>query len=105
MRTFMNLENLTEDELYRYERYKVFGFPTTAPTTEMIISDKASMPQSEAAILESNSDLIDSKESNKIKDSTDSKILTERIYISDKNNLDSIVGTFEAIDTTKEKNK
>ena len=105
MRTFMNLENLTEDELYRYERYKVFGFPTTAPTTEMIISDKSSMSQSEAAILESYSDLIDSKESNKIKDSTDSKTLTERIYISDKNNLNSIIGTFEAIDTTKDKNK
>ena len=87
MRTFMNLENLTEDELYRYERYKVFGFPTTVPTTEMIISDKVSISQSETA-----------------KDSTDSKILTERIYISDKNNLNSIVGTFEVIDTTKDKN-
>ena len=88
MRTFMNLDNLTEDELYRYERYKVFGFPTTVPTTEMIISDKASISQSETA-----------------KDTIDSKILSERIYISDKNNLNSIIGTFEVIDTTKDKNK
>ena len=33
MRTFIGLNNLTSDELYEYERYKVFGFPTTVPET------------------------------------------------------------------------
>ena len=32
MRKWMNLKELSEEELYLYERYKVYGFPTTIPT-------------------------------------------------------------------------
>ena len=33
MREWLSLKRLTEEELYLYERYKAFGFPTTIPTT------------------------------------------------------------------------
>ena len=33
MREWLTLQKLTEEELYRYERYKAFGFPTTIITT------------------------------------------------------------------------
>jgi len=75
MRTFMNLENLTEDELYRYEQYKVFGFPTTVPTTDNFIY------------------------------STDSNSLTEGIFKSDKNSLNIIDDSIDITKTTIDKNK
>lgn len=139
MRTFMGLVNLTEDELYRYERYKVFGFPTTIPTTiettipttipttilttipttiqttiqttiptstptilpttipttGIFISDKISISQKITS--------IDSTIINNEKKTSHLNILTNSIYISDKNSLNTIkVSTNIATDKNKE---